>query len=81
MASQCVLTRGRTDAGYLPTKTDAGTPILYCQTEPPDCSEEGGCAVGGDQKGAMGRGALPSMLVLGGIVFLTIDRRRRRRRE
>jgi hypothetical protein len=75
----CMIELG--DGGLLPDKTDAGAPILYCM-EPRRCGDEvdGGCTIGTDDP-RHGPSGLPAVLVMSGILFLAVDRRRRRQRD
>ena len=74
----------QTDAGPRPTRTDAGTRLLYCVTAQP-ChdvvvqEDGGGCTVGSDEEHRGRLMGLPSALFLGGIFLLALDRRRRKR--
>ena len=63
----------------LAQKDDAGLQAYYCTKPPPPCSESGGCSVGTGAWHATRRIALPSILAIAGVLFLTVDRRKQRR--
>jgi hypothetical protein len=77
MPTNCTKT---VDGAAVPTRTDAGAPILYCLAIT-YCGEVEGCTIGSDDSRSGRLAGLPAGLIASGILLLAVDRRRRRRRQ